>query len=255
LELDDLAAYAIHKDTHTITKYARRHPIHLHRKVARADTLSTVIEGLYDAQAAQQGLPAVRWFLGYDPDGTPQFCGLPAYHTCPHRLDCPHCGLFIGGERARLLQDDPSLLHVTAEVPMGEAQRLLTQGQVAAAERALDALRAAPTPVPPSAVYLTNPAGLSDTRLTELAALATDDALAQLRLVEADLAATLAEYRGKDSRNVAVRALRQRLSLVHTLIARCHAPADVALLSNGATVADTPEAGAGSADQPGVTPR
>jgi len=34
----------------------------------------------------------------YDADGTPQFCGLPAHHTCPHRMDCPRCGLFIGGE-------------------------------------------------------------------------------------------------------------------------------------------------------------
>jgi len=60
LELDDLAAYAIHKDTRTIKRYARRHPIHLHRKVARADTLSTVIEGLYDPAAAARGAPSVR---------------------------------------------------------------------------------------------------------------------------------------------------------------------------------------------------
>src|SRR6266568_360251 len=44
LELEDLAAYAIHKNTETIKKYARRNPIHLHRRVAQADTLSTVIE-------------------------------------------------------------------------------------------------------------------------------------------------------------------------------------------------------------------
>jgi len=84
--------------------------------VARADTLSTVIEGLYDPDADARGTPSVHWFLGYDADGAPQFCGLPAHHTCPHRMDCPHCGLFIGGERARLIHDDPSLLPVTAEV-------------------------------------------------------------------------------------------------------------------------------------------
>jgi hypothetical protein len=96
LELEDLAAYAIHKNTETIKKYARRNLIHLHRRVARADTLSTVIEGLYDPDAAVQGAPSVRWFLGYDADGAPQFCGLPAHHTCPHRMDCSRCGLFIG---------------------------------------------------------------------------------------------------------------------------------------------------------------
>ena len=221
LELEDLAAYAIHKDTRTIKKYARRNPIHLHRKVARADTLSTVIEGLYDPDAALHGAPAVHWFLGYDPDGTPQFCGLPAHQTCPHRMDCPRCGLFIGGERARLVHDDPTLLTVTATVPMTAAQQLLSQGQVAAAEQVLEALRTVPTPVPPSAAYLTNPAGLSDTRLTELAALATEDAREQLLKVEADLRATLGEYGGKDGRNVAVQALRLRLAFVRGLVEQC----------------------------------
>jgi hypothetical protein len=221
LELDDLAAYAIHKDTRTIRKYARRHPIHLHRRVARADTLSTVIEGLYDADAASRGAPAVRWFLGYDADGAPRFCGLPAHQTCPHRLDCARCGLFIGGERARLIHDDPGLLRVTAEVPPTEAQRLLSEGQRVAAARALDAARQVAPPVPPSVAFLTNPAGLSDARLMELADLATADAHAQLVLVADDLVATLAEHRGKDGRNVAVRALRKRLAFVQDLVERC----------------------------------
>ncbi len=219
LELEDLAAYAIHKDTRTIKKYARRNPIHLHRKVARADTLSTVIEGLYDPAAAARGAPSVHWFLGYDADGAPQFCGLPAHHTCPHRLDCPHCGLFIGGERARLIHDDPSLLPVTAEAAMTQAQRLLSQEHVAAATQVLEEWRTVPTP--PSAAYLTNPSGLSDAHLVALADLATGDALAQLRMVESDVVATLAEYGGKDGRNVAVRALHGRLAFIRGLVNRC----------------------------------
>jgi hypothetical protein len=222
LELEDLAAYAIHKDTKTIKKYARRHPIHLHRKVAQADTLSTVIEGLYDPSAALRGEPAVRWLLGYDADGTPQFCGLPAHHTCPHRMDCPRCGLFIGGEKARLVQDDPTLLKVTAEIPMTQVQQLLSQGQVAVAERALEELQSVPPPSPPSAAYLTNPSGLSDRRLEELAELGTDDAQRQLTMVRDDLVATLVEHQGKDGRNVVVSAVRHRLAFVQTLLAHCH---------------------------------
>jgi hypothetical protein len=221
LDLDDLAAYAIHKDTRTIRKYARRHPIHLHRKEAQADTLSTVIEGLYDPAAALRGAPAVHWFLGYDADGAPQFCGLPAHYTCPHRLDCVRCGLFIGGERARLVHDDPQLLKVTAEVLMAEAPQFLNAGQRAAAEQVLARRRDLPPPVPATAAYLTNPAGLSDARLEELAELATSDGVAQLTLVAGDLAAALAESAGKDGRNVAVRALRQRLVSVQRLPERC----------------------------------
>lgn len=220
LELEDLAAYAIHKNTQTIKKYARRNPIHLHRRVAQADTLSTVIEGLYDPEAAAHGAPSVRWFLGYDADGTPQFCGLPAHHTCPHRMDCSRCGLFIGGERAKLVHDDPSLLKVAAEIPMTEVQRLLDEGQREAAARALQAANEVPAPVPPSVAFLTNPAGLSDARLKELAELATDDAKAQLKLVADDLIATLAEHPSKDGRNVAVTALRKRLAFVQGLIQR-----------------------------------
>src|SRR6266566_3844225 len=222
LELEDLAAYAIHKNTQTIKKYARRNPIHLHRRVAQADILSTVIEGLYDPEADAQGAPSVRWFLGYDADGTPQFCGLPAHHTCPHRMDCSRCGLFIGGEQAKLVHDDASLLRVTAEVPMTEVQRLLNAGQREAAARALAAAKDVPPPIPPSVAFLTNPAGLSDDRLQELAELATEDAHAQLKLVRDDLLTTLAEQHGKDGRNVALTALRKRLAFVQGLIQRCN---------------------------------
>jgi hypothetical protein len=69
---------------------------------------------------------------------------------------------------------------------------------------------------------LTNPAGLSEARLKELADLATEDALAQLTLVADDLITTLAEQPGKDGRNVAATALRKRLALVQGLIQRCN---------------------------------
>lgn len=141
-------------------------------------------------------------------------------------MDCVRCGLFIGGERARLVHDDLTLLKVTAEISMTEAQRLLNEGQRVVAERTLAALREVAPPVPPSVAYLTNPAGLSDARLEELAALATADAYAQLTLVADDLAATLAEHPRNDGRNVAVRALRERLTLVQGLIERCRARMD-----------------------------
>lgn len=62
---------------------------------------------------------------------------------------------FGGGEKARLLRDDPDLLKVTAEIPMTPVQQLLSQGQLAAAEQALEELQSVPPPSPPSASYLT----------------------------------------------------------------------------------------------------
>jgi len=47
-----------------------------------------------------------------------------------------------------------------------------------------------------------------------------------LKLVLDDLIATLAEQRGKDHRNVAVTALRNRLAFVQELIQRCNVQTD-----------------------------
>jgi hypothetical protein len=141
-------------------------------------------------------------------------------------MDCSRCGLFIGGERARLVHDDPNLLKVTAEIPMTEVQRLLNEGQREAAARALEAAKEIPAAVPPSVAFLTNPAGLSDARLKELADLATQDAYEQLTLVANDLIATLAEHRNKDGRNVAATALRTRLAFVQRLIQQCNLQLD-----------------------------
>ena len=109
---------------------------------------------------------------------------------------------------------------------MTEVQRLLDQGQREAAARALEACKQMPPPVPPSVAFLTNPAGLSDARLKELADFATEDAHAQLKLVLDDLIATLAEQRGTDRRNAAVTAMRKRLAFVQGLIQRCSLQTD-----------------------------
>lgn len=68
--------------------------------------------------------------------------------------------------------------------------------------------------------YLTHPVGLSDERLRELADRTTPDALAQLTCVADALEVSLAELPHRDGRNVAVRALRQRLGFVRDLLAR-----------------------------------
>ena len=113
------------------------------------------------------------------------------------------------------------MLKVTAEIPTTVPQQLLTQGQTEAAERALAALQHTTPPLPPSAAYLTNPAGLSEHQLKELARAATQDAYQQLRIVAEDLRASLALSAGKDSRNAVVRAERVRLALVEELLSQC----------------------------------
>jgi integrase len=223
MDLDDLAEYAGHKNTATIRHYARTDPLQLHRKIAKADALSHIIEGLIDLKAAAAGQPSVRWFLGYDADGSPQFCGLPAHQTCPHRMDCSHCGLFIGGEKAKLLSESEHVQPIWAEIPMTPPQQLFCEGQREAAERELERLKDVPAPVPPSAAFLTNPLGLSEQRLEELVKEGTADALTQLTMVAQALQEALREHerQGKDGRNVVVKQFRKRLARVTSPIAQC----------------------------------
>lgn len=112
----DLAEYAGHADTRTIRRYARLQPFHLHQIIRDADDVSRVIEGVVYVQAAAQGIPALRWFIGYDADGEPMYCGNQRYVTCPHRLDCERCGMFIEGEKARLLHEGEQTLPITSKV-------------------------------------------------------------------------------------------------------------------------------------------
>ncbi len=223
MDLDDLAEYAGHKNTATIRHYARTDPLQLHRKIAKADALSQVIEGLIDVKAASRGHPSVRWLLGYDAAGLPQFRGLPAHQTCPHRMDCPHCGLFIGGEKARLLSESEHVQPIWTEIPMTPPQQLLCEGQKEAALRELERLKDVPPPVPPSAAFLSNPLGLGEQRLEELAKEGSADAFAQLMMVADALRESLRDdaRQGKDGRNVVVKRFRERLAKVTSLVVQC----------------------------------
>jgi hypothetical protein len=106
---------------------------------------------------------------------------------------------------------------------MTQPQQLFCAGQKEAAERELERLKDIATPVPPSAAFLTNPLGLSEQRLEELATEGTPDAFAQLTMVAQALQESLSEYerQGKDGRNVVVKQFRTRLVQVTSFIAQC----------------------------------
>lgn len=220
--LDDLAEYAGHANTRTIRRYANQDPLQLHQIIKDADDLSRVIEGVVDLQAAAQGLPALRWFIGYDADGEPMYCGNQVYVTCPHRLDCKRCGMFIGGEKARLLREGEQALPVTSKVPMTPLETCVVEGDQEGAQACRAALQQIPAPETPDIKLIFNPEGLSNGELEQLAQLATPDALTKLRqALEAhekrlDLAQQL-----KSGRNALVAAQRKRIKLLQELIAVC----------------------------------
>jgi integrase len=222
VSLDDLAEYAGHTNTKTIRRYARQHPLQLHRIIKAADDLSRVIEGIVDVQAAAQGLPALRWFIGYDADGDPMYCGNQVYHTCPHRLDCVKCGMFIGGEKAKLLHEGENTLPVTSNVPMTPVEKCEVEGDQEGAEVCRAALQQEATPEVADIHLIFNPEGLSNHELEKLGELATPEALDKLRQALNAHEKRFAEtQQHKTGRNALVGAQRKRITFIQRLIADC----------------------------------
>ncbi len=218
--LDDLAEYAGHADSRTIRRYARQNPLQLHRIIQDADDVSRVIEGVVDLQAAAQGLPAVRWFIGYDTDGEPMYCANQLYITCPHRLDCERCGMFIGGEKARLLQQGEQTLPIHSKVPMTPLEKCVVKEDQEGAEACRAALRQVPAPETTDVSLIFNPEGLSNHELEKLAALATTEAMEILHQALAAHEKKLMEVRQhhKTGRNALVSAQKKKVEFIQSLI-------------------------------------
>jgi len=222
VSLEDLAQYAGHANTRTIKKYIAEDTIQLHHIIKEADDLTRIIEGVIDMQAASQGLPAVRWFIGRDTDGQPVFCGNQVYVTCPHRLDCKRCGMFIGGEKARLLHEGVDTLPIQSQVPMTPVEKCLVGGDETGAEACRAALEDIPAPETSDIRLIFNPEGLSNHELEKLAQLASPEALDKLRQALDAHEKKLAEVQQiKTGRNAIVGAQKKRINLIQHLILEC----------------------------------
>jgi integrase len=220
VSLDDLAEYAGHADTRTIRRYARQQPFHLHQIIRDADDVSRVIEGVVDVQAAAQGVPALRWFIGYDADGEPMYCGNQLYVTCPHRLDCERCGMFIGGEKAKLFHEGEQMLPVTSKVPMTPLEKCVVEGDQAGVQACRTALQHLPAPEAPDIRLIFTPEGLSNAELEKLAEGATAESLEKLRQAKDAHEKHLTEMQQqhKTGRNALVTAQKKRISFIQDLI-------------------------------------
>jgi len=222
VSLDDLAEYAGHADSRTIRRYARQDPILLHRIVRDADDVSRIVEGVVELEAAAQGLPALRWFIGYDADGEPMYCGNQVYVTCPHRLSCERCGMFIGGTKAKLLHEGQNTLSVTSKVPMTPLETCIMADDVKGAKECQMALQQVPAPETPDIRLIFNPEGLSNAELEKLGDLASPEALEKLHQALDAHKKKLAnmQQQQKTGRNALVNAQKKRITLIQELLAK-----------------------------------
>ncbi len=148
------------------------------------------------------------------------YCGNQCYITCAHRLDCKHCGMFIGGEKARLLHEGDQVVPIQSKVPMTPIEQCVVKGDQEGAQRCREALQQMPVPEAPDLALIFNPEGLSNHELEKLAQLATADAIDLLRQALSAHEYRLADAKSqhKTGRNALIGGLKKRIGYIRELI-------------------------------------
>src|SRR6266851_3588140 len=100
--------------------------------------------------------------------------------SCNTTLDCKRCGMYIGGDKARLLREGEHALPVTSKVPMTPLETCVVGGDQEGAQACRAALQQIPAPETPDIKLIFNPEGLSNAELEKLADAATPEALEKL---------------------------------------------------------------------------
>jgi len=131
--------------------------------------------------------------------------------------------MFIGGEKARLLQEGEQTLPVTSKVPMTPLEKCVVEGDQAGAEICRAALQQVPVPETPDIRLIFNPEGLSNAELEKLAALAEASAVEKLHqaLDAHEKKLTEMQQQHKTGRNALVTAQKKRIKFIQDLIAGC----------------------------------
>jgi integrase len=187
----------------TLPWYLKENLHQLGRMYRKANPLDRTVHALLDTQAAGRGEPCVFYYLSDSPDGRPRLCGNPHFRTCYHQLQCAECAAYVDVDMAEMIEQRPGVLHVSVPLPLPEQ----LVDDLNKREEGL------PTASPPPPPPLPSPAFHFNKNV--VACVASDQSLSegeQLRLRLQDLEAQLATTRKRDTRNVALRLLKQEIS-------------------------------------------
>jgi len=187
----------------TLPWYLKENLHQLGRMYRKANPLDRTVHALLDTEAAGRGEPCVFYYLSDSLDGRPRLCGNPHFRTCYHQLQCAECAAYVDVDMAEMIEQRPGVLHVSVPLPLPEQ----LVDDLNKREEGL------PTASPPPPPPLPSPAFHFNKNV--VACVASDQSLSegeQLRLRLQDLEAQLATTRKRDTRNVALRLLKQEIS-------------------------------------------
>jgi hypothetical protein len=124
------------------------HPTRLAKPISRANKNSRLAQVLVDPSAIAKGEPAIFYYLG---DG--DYCTNPAWASCPHRMACLKCPMYVPKETTQLIEARDGVLRLMQEVPLTEEEKSVAVGDVQALTRYIEGRRHVPTPELPSPRY------------------------------------------------------------------------------------------------------
>jgi hypothetical protein len=96
--------------------------------------------------------PAIFYYLG---DG--DYCANPAWASCPHRMACLKCPMYVPRTTGKLIEARQGVLHLLAEVPLSDEEKAVAEGDVSALNRHIQKRSNVPAPEVPDNRYVFSP--------------------------------------------------------------------------------------------------
>jgi integrase len=152
LGIGELGQWLGHKDIRSTQYYAKLHPTRLAKSISRANKNSRLAQFLVDPSAAAKGEPAIFYYLG-DSD----YCANPAWASCPHRMACLKCPMYVPQTTGKLIEARQGVLRLLAEVPLSDEEKAVAEGDVSALNRYIQKRSNVPTPQVPGSRYVFSP--------------------------------------------------------------------------------------------------
>jgi hypothetical protein len=85
--------------------------------------------------------------------GDGDYCANPAWASCPHRMACLKCPMYVPKETTQLIEARDGVLRLMQEVPLTEEEKSVAEGDVQALTRYIEGRKHVPTPELPSPRY------------------------------------------------------------------------------------------------------
>ncbi len=162
LTIGELGEWLGHKDLRSTQHYARIQPTRLAKSIARANKNSRLVQVIVDPAAVAKGQPAIFYYLG---DGA--YCANPAWASCPHRMACLKCPMYVAKEPAELIEARDGILRLMQEVPLTDEESSVAEGDVKALNRYIENRKHVSPPPVPSEFYIFNSLSLIESVETQ----------------------------------------------------------------------------------------